>query len=100
MSLAGRPTTPKSPLCPEGVLPGHHWASLQWLRDKHGLDEPIAAMSAASDAMEETVEAILHTRAETLYGVGVKLAAFKSGPLIGFAVFVVVCRIACVITQA
>jgi hypothetical protein len=71
------------PPCPEDVLPGHHWQAHQWLWEKRGVEESYRAMDAASTAMSETVDAIQNTHAEGPYGIGVKLAALKSGPMHG-----------------
>jgi hypothetical protein len=63
------------PPCPEDVLPGHHWKAHEWLWNKHGLEHLNDAWNEADSAIHKTVKAILRTKAESLFGVGVKLTA-------------------------
>ena len=63
------------PPCPEDVVPGDHWQAHQWLWSKRGLDPLCDAWNAAYDAVGKTVKAIQRTKAESLFGVGVKLTA-------------------------
>jgi hypothetical protein len=48
-SLARDAYDAEEPPCPDGVLEGHHWESLQWLRDKHGVDPLYDAWGEAGD---------------------------------------------------
>jgi hypothetical protein len=66
------------PPCPEDVLLGHHWSAHNWLWQKHGLDPLYDARDAVASAMHETIATILHTEAEGLFGIGVKLAALPN----------------------
>ena len=45
----------EEPPCPDGVLEGHHWESLQWLRDKHGVDPLYDAWNEAGDATDVAI---------------------------------------------
>jgi hypothetical protein len=63
------------PPCPKGVLPGHHFKAQQPLREKYGCDRLYDAWNEADVATREVVEAIRAIEAQSLFGVGVKLAA-------------------------
>jgi hypothetical protein len=63
------------PPCPEDVMSGDHWRAHQWLWNKHGLEPLCDAWNAAHDAVGKTAKAIQRTKAESLFGVGVKLTA-------------------------
>jgi hypothetical protein len=66
------------PPCPNGVVPGTHLHAHAWLWHKHGLDTLCEAWYAPDFAMREMIPTILHTEAEGLYGIGVKLAALPN----------------------
>jgi hypothetical protein len=67
------------PPCPDDVLPGHHWKAHQWLWNKYGLDALRDALCDADNRMGAIVEEILKAEANSLFGIGVKLAALPSG---------------------
>jgi hypothetical protein len=62
------------PPCPEGVLPGHHWDAYDWLWRKYGLHRLYSAMNREHRKLIKITKAIRKTKAETLFGVGVKLS--------------------------
>jgi hypothetical protein len=63
------------PPCPEDVLAGDHWRAHQWLWNKHGLEPLWDAWNVAHDEVGKTVKAIQRTRADSFFGLGVKLTA-------------------------
>jgi hypothetical protein len=65
----------EKPPCPEGVLPGHHWEAQGPLRRKHGCDALYDEWNAADDAIRKTITAVSRVKAESLFGIAVKLAA-------------------------
>jgi hypothetical protein len=68
------------PPLPDGVQPGDHRLAHDWLWRKHNLDMLWGACTATTSAIRETIATILHTEAEGLLGVGVKLAAMPPNP--------------------
>jgi hypothetical protein len=66
------------PPCPDDVLPGDHWCAHDWLWQKHDLQSLSDAWHAARAGMRETIDTILQTKAEGLFGIGVKLAAMTT----------------------
>ena len=66
------------PPCPDDVLPGHHHEAYRWLYDKHGCGSLYDAWNQAEEALRATVNMILKTEAEGLFGIGVKLSALPS----------------------
>jgi hypothetical protein len=68
------------PPCPDGVQPDDHRLAHDWLWRKHNLDVLWGACNAATSAIRATIATILHTKAEGLLGIGVKLAAMPPNP--------------------
>ena len=54
---------------------GHHWKAYQWLWNKYGLD----TLRDADNRLRAIVEEILRAEANSLFGIGVKLAALPGG---------------------
>jgi hypothetical protein len=69
----------KMPLCPPDVLPGDHWESVQPLWRSYGLDPLYDAWGEKDSNASAAVAAILATPAESLTGIGIKLAAMPVG---------------------
>jgi hypothetical protein len=63
------------PPCPDDVFPGHHWQAHEGLWHRCGLEPLWETINVTDSAMRDTIAAILHTEAEGLFGIGVKLAA-------------------------
>jgi hypothetical protein len=68
------------PAKPLGVHPADHWHAHQWLWRKHGMDRLYAAWTREGNKLRRLVKAIRKAKAETLFGVGVKLAATEDDP--------------------
>jgi hypothetical protein len=63
------------PSCPDDISPGDHWRTHKWLWDKRGLEPLSDNWNEALDRLSETVKAIQRTRADSFFGLGVKLTA-------------------------
>jgi hypothetical protein len=63
------------PPCPKDALPGRHWDAHEWLYKKHGLNRLYPAWCREHKKLVKITKAIRKAKAESLFGIGVKLSA-------------------------